>query len=71
MVLTTPLWCSAHHEGVLVLTMLRWVVEQWTGKACEADGIKFELREVEKMDLEVRSCPLPPPHDIAPLPNVE
>jgi hypothetical protein len=51
--------------------MLRWVVEQWTGKACEADGIKFELREVEKMDLEVRSCPLPPPHDIAPLPNVE
>mmetsp|Transcript_37295 Transcript_37295/g.76447 ORF Transcript_37295/g.76447 Transcript_37295/m.76447 type:complete len:328 (+) Transcript_37295:32-1015(+) len=25
---------------------------EWTGKACEADGIKFELREVDKMDLE-------------------
>ena len=25
---------------------------QWTGKACEADGIKFEVREVDKMDLE-------------------
>ncbi|KAJ1490001.1 putative methylene tetrahydrofolate dehydrogenase [Baffinella frigidus] len=25
---------------------------EWTGKACESDGIKFELREVEKMELE-------------------
>mmetsp|Transcript_39719 Transcript_39719/g.97633 ORF Transcript_39719/g.97633 Transcript_39719/m.97633 type:complete len:325 (-) Transcript_39719:149-1123(-) len=25
---------------------------EWTGKACEADGIKFELRDVEKMELE-------------------
>jgi len=25
---------------------------EWTGKACEADGISFEVREVDKMDLE-------------------
>ena len=25
---------------------------EWTMKACEADGIKFEVREVEKQDLE-------------------
>lgn len=25
---------------------------EWTGKACEADGIKFELREVAKEELE-------------------
>ena len=25
---------------------------QWTGKACEADGIKFEVRNVDKMELE-------------------
>lgn len=25
---------------------------EWTMKACEADGIKFEVREVDKMDLE-------------------
>ncbi len=25
---------------------------EWTGKACEADGIKFELREVQKEELE-------------------
>jgi len=25
---------------------------EWTAKACEADGIKFEVREVDKMDLE-------------------
>lgn len=35
---------------------------QWTGKACESDGIKFELREVEKMELEVLACSTPPPH---------
>jgi 5,10-methylene-tetrahydrofolate dehydrogenase/methenyl tetrahydrofolate cyclohydrolase len=25
---------------------------QWTGKACESDGIMFEVRECDKMDLE-------------------
>lgn len=25
---------------------------EWTGKACEADGIKFEVRDVDKMELE-------------------
>jgi methylenetetrahydrofolate dehydrogenase (NAD+) len=25
---------------------------EWTGKACEADGILFDLREIDKMDLE-------------------
>ena len=27
---------------------------QWTAKACEADGIHFDMREVDKLDLERR-----------------
>jgi methylenetetrahydrofolate dehydrogenase (NAD+) len=34
----------------------RRAANQWTGKACESDGIKFELREVDRMDLEVRAA---------------
>ena len=25
---------------------------EWTGKACEADGIRYELREVDENELE-------------------
>jgi methylenetetrahydrofolate dehydrogenase (NAD+) len=32
--------------------LLLLLIFQWTGKACEADGISFEVREIDKMDLE-------------------
>lgn len=38
---------SLEHAFALTLAIV-----QWTGKACEGDGIKFEVRNVDKLELE-------------------